>query len=86
MSKTILKFLDIFVFLIPVEILSHYPHIDSSHWFREDVKLIIDKVCGEKLMCLIASALSSRTFLLIFWFLPVFVVFFIFIRLIVISY
>ena len=26
------KFLDIFVFLVPVEILSQYPNIDSYNW------------------------------------------------------
>ena len=36
-------FLDIFLLLVPVEIVSHYPDIDSSHWLREDVQWIIDK-------------------------------------------
>ena len=33
-----LKFLDILVFLVPVDILSHYPNIDSSQWFKENVQ------------------------------------------------
>ena len=49
-TKTILKFLDIFVFLNPFEILPYYSNFDSSRWFREDVQWIIDKVFIEKLM------------------------------------
>ena len=38
------KFLDIFVFLVPVEILAHYPIFDSSHWLWEGVQLSLDKI------------------------------------------
>ena len=41
---------DIFLILVPLEILSHYPNIDKSHWLRKDVQLIIDKVFGEKII------------------------------------
>ena len=44
------KILDIFVFLVPLEILSHYHNNDSSHWFREDVQWIIDKFFIVELM------------------------------------
>ena len=62
-----------FIILVPLEILSHYSVIDSSHWFREDALFITDKFFREKRMVLMTSTLSSCTFLLIFWFLPVFV-------------
>ena len=42
--KKFFKFLDMFVFLVPVEIFSHYPNIDISHWFREGVKGSIEKI------------------------------------------
>ena len=41
---------DIFLLLVPLEILSHYPDIDVSHWLREDVQWIMGKVFREKLM------------------------------------
>ena len=31
--KKFFKFLDVFVFVVSVEIVSYYPNIDSSHWF-----------------------------------------------------
>ena len=64
-----------FVTLVPFEILSDYPNIDSSHWLREDVQWIAEKIFGEKFKSKMASTLSSRTFLLKFWTLHVFVVF-----------
>ena len=45
-----LKFLDIFVLLVAFGILSHYPNIDKSHWRREYVKRIMEKVFIEKLV------------------------------------
>ena len=36
--------------LVPPEILSHYPDIDNSHWFRDDVQWIIDNAYRENLM------------------------------------
>ena len=36
-SQFFLKVLDIFVFLDPLDILSHYADIDISHWLKEDV-------------------------------------------------
>ena len=38
------KILDIFVLLVTFEILSQYPIIDSSHWLKEDVQWITDKI------------------------------------------
>ena len=38
-----------FKILVPFEILSHYPNIDSSHWPREHVQWNVDKVFREKL-------------------------------------
>ena len=38
------KFWDIFLFLVPVKILSQYPNIDSTHWFCEDVEWSRDKI------------------------------------------
>ena len=43
-----LKKKDIFVLLVTFEILSHYPNIDSSHWLKEDVQLITDKIFLKK--------------------------------------
>ena len=43
-------FLDIFVYLVPVEIFSHYPNIDNAHWLIEDFQSIIDKDFREKFM------------------------------------
>ena len=39
-----------FLFLDPIEILSHYPNTDSSHRFREDVQGIMPKIFREELM------------------------------------
>ena len=36
--------------LVPLEILSHYPDIDISHWLGEDFHRLMDKVFREKLM------------------------------------
>ena len=87
-------FFDVFVFLVTFDLLSHYPKIIhiiqilfQSHWLREDVQWIPDKVFRENLMVQLASTLSSRTiFFAEFWFLPVFVIVFTIIRLIVMSY
>ena len=78
------KKIGILVIFVPFEILSHYPYIDSSHWRREDVQWIIDKVFRETLMVSMSSILSC-TFLLNFWFLHKFVDLFIIIRLVVMS-
>ena len=43
-------FLDIFILLVPLEILSHYPDIDISHWLRNHVHWMMDKVFREKLL------------------------------------
>ena len=43
-----LKTLDIFVLLVPLEILSHCPIIDSSHRLQEDVQWVKEKVFKEK--------------------------------------
>ena len=48
--KNNFKNFNIFVFLNPFEISSHYPNLDSFRWFREDVQWIIDKVFTEKLV------------------------------------
>ena len=37
-----------FIILVPIEILSHYPIIDTSYWLRENVQLAINKVFREK--------------------------------------
>ena len=66
-----------FLFLDPTEKLSHYPITDSSHWLREDAQRIMDKNSRQDLMILIASTLSSGTFLLNFCFLPIFAAVFI---------
>ena len=79
------KFLEIFVLLVIFEILSHYPYIDISHWLKKDVHWITDKNFMEKFMVM-ASTRSSRTFLLNFWFLPIWLFLLKVIRLIVISY
>ena len=43
--KEILKnFFDIFVYLVSVGILSHYPKNDSSNWLRKNIQWIKDKV------------------------------------------
>ena len=49
-EKILLKFMDIFVLLVLLELLSFYPDINSSYWFKEDVQWMIDKVFREKLM------------------------------------
>ena len=61
----------VLIILGPFELVLHYPIIDSSHWLKEEIHLIIDKFFREKSLVLMASTLSSCTFLLIFWFLPV---------------
>ena len=76
----------IFVLLVTFELISHYPNIDSSHWLRKYVQLITDKFFREMRMIQMALTLSSLTFLLNFWFLPVFVVVFIVVSFIVMSY
>ena len=43
-------FLDILLLLVPLEILSHYPDIDISHWLGEDFQWIMDKAFKEKLL------------------------------------
>ena len=73
-SYIVFKFLDIiFVISVNFEILSHYLNIDSSQTLRDEVQWIIDNVFREKLMVQMAPTLCSRTFLLSFWILPVFV-------------
>ena len=67
------------------EILSLYPNINSSDWLTEYVQWHIDKVFRETRMVEMASTLSSRTFLVNFWFLHVFVVVLISIRLFVVA-
>ena len=42
-------FLDIFLRLVSLEILLHYPDIDMSHWLREDVQGMMDIVFRENL-------------------------------------
>ena len=42
--------LDFLVILDILEILSHYPDIDISHWFSEHFQWIMDKVFRERLM------------------------------------
>ena len=44
------NFLDVFVLLVPLEIISYYPDIDFSHWLREEVQWNMVKVFREKLM------------------------------------
>ena len=84
--KTFLKnFLDILLLLDTFEILSLYPNIYNSLWLKEGVQCITDKIFIEKFMFYMASTRSSRTFLLKFRYLPVFVVL-VAIRLIVMSY
>ena len=51
------KILDTFV---------NYPKFDFSHWFREEVQRIIDKLFRETLMVWRASTFSSHSFLLNF--------------------
>ena len=75
-------YLDISISLVPFEFLRHYLNTDSSNLLREAVQWIKEKVFREQLMIYMASIFSSRTFLLNFWFLPLFVVVFIAIRLI----
>ena len=33
---------------VPLEILTHDPDIDISHWLKEDVQWVMDKVSREK--------------------------------------
>ena len=85
-QKTVKIFLNIFVFLVPVKILSYYPNNDSSNWLREDLQWIEYNFFKQKFIVLMASTLSSRTFLLNFLFLNVFDVLFIVKSLFVMSY
>ena len=48
MTQDFEVFFDIFLLLVPLEILSHYPDIDNSHWLKEDVQWVVDKVSREK--------------------------------------
>ena len=43
------NFMDMFLLLFPLEILSNYPDIDFSHWPRENFYRMMDKVFREKL-------------------------------------
>ena len=43
-------YLDNFIILVPLEILSHYPDIDVSFWVRENFQWVMDKISREKLM------------------------------------
>ena len=61
-----------FIIVVSFENLSHYSKINSFHWLREDIQMIIDKRSREKLTIFMTSALSSSVFLLNFWFLPMF--------------
>ena len=74
-----------FVILILFEILPLYSIFDSFDWLREYLQWTTDKGFIEELLVLKASKFSAR-FFLNFWFLPVFFVVFMFIRLIVMSY
>ena len=49
-QKFLKIFSDIFVILVPLEILSHYPDVDISHWFRGHFQWIMDKVVREMLI------------------------------------
>ena len=75
-----------FRFLVPLEILSYYPIIDSSLRLKDEVQLIKDQAFKVRFMVLSASTLTSRNFLINFLFLPAFAGFFIVIRLIVMTY
>ena len=44
-----IKILDIFVIVVPLEILTHCPDIDISHWLNEIFQRISEKVVNEKL-------------------------------------
>ena len=37
--KKTFKFYNIIGFLVPFEFLSHYPNIDSTHWFKEKIDM-----------------------------------------------
>ena len=63
------NFLDSFVILVSLLILSHYPDIDISNWLSEKFQRITDKAFREKLIVLMASTLSDRTFLTNFFWL-----------------
>ena len=67
------------------EILLFYPNVESPHWLAE-VHLIKNKNLRDKFMVLMASTVSSHTFLIKFLFLPVLVVVFLVIRQIVMTY
>ena len=64
--KIFYNFMDIFVLLVTFEILSHFPIIDSSHWLKEHVQWITDRIFRKKLLVQTASTFSSQTFLLNF--------------------
>ena len=44
------NFMDVFVLLDPLEILSHYPDTDIYHWLSGRLQWIMDKVFRERLM------------------------------------
>ena len=48
--KKSLIFFDIFLSLVPLELLSHYPDIDISHCLEANFQWITDKVFKEKLI------------------------------------
>ena len=51
LPKDFKNFLNIFwIFSYNWFLLSHNPEIDNSHWLREDVQWIMDKVVREKLI------------------------------------
>ena len=92
-QKLIFRFFGYFHFFgyrfIDFEILSLYPNFDTSHWLKNDVQWIIDerwsfqrKVFGLNVFDTFFSHFSTE--FLVFWFLPVLVVFIV-IRLIVMS-
>ena len=47
--KKFLKNFGYFLFVVPLEIFIHYPDIDISHWLREDVHWMMNKVFRENL-------------------------------------
>ena len=56
----------LFIILGSFDFLSHHPTNTSCHWHREDFQWIIDKVCREKRIIVMASTLPSRISLLNF--------------------
>ena len=75
-----------FKILDPIGIISQYYVIKNSHWFREDVQLIIETFLSEKRLVLVASPLSFCNFYTFVWVLPVFVALLLLIRLIVMTF